>query len=80
MFVADLFQMLGLLIICLGLMPSKSLNQNWDIQDPNAEIPHLAENVVHEEELKDRARRTAAGNDSEATSSEAVHIENPSKV
>ena len=60
-------------------MPSNSLNQNWDIEDPNAEIPHLPENAVHEEELKDSARKPTYGKGSEAASGEAVHVENSSK-
>jgi hypothetical protein len=72
--------MVGLLCICLGLMPSKSLNQNWDIQDPNAEIPHLPENAVGQEEMKDIARKTTYGAGSAPDSSEAVHIEDSSKV
>jgi hypothetical protein len=61
-------------------MPSNSLNQNWDIEDPNAEIPHLPENMIHEEELKGSARKTTYGEGSEAASGEAVHVENSSKV
>lgn len=71
--------MVGLLCICLGFMPSKSLNQNWDIEDPNAEIPHLPENAIREGELKDIARKTTYGAGSEPASIEAVHINNSFK-
>ena len=72
--------MVGLLCVCLGLMPSKSLNQNWDIEDPNAEIPYLPENVLHEEDFKDCDRKTTYREASEAVSGEAIHVENSSKV
>lgn len=31
--------MIGLLTLVLVCMPTKSLNANWDAQDPNMEIP-----------------------------------------
>ncbi|RFU33115.1 hypothetical protein B7463_g3225, partial [Scytalidium lignicola] len=69
---------LGFLIIFLGIMPSKSLNKNWDMEDPNAEIPHLSRNII-QQELEDRAK-TDNGKGSEGESAEAIHFENQSKV
>lgn len=73
-------QSLGLLIICLGLMPSKNLNTNWDIEDPNAEIPHLPENQVIPEENSERRDETKDGSDVEDGAPKAVHVKTTSMV
>lgn len=62
---------LGLLIICLGLMPLKRLNEDWDIEDSNAEVPHAGDQRA-EHELGSEIRK--------GSQSEAVHIENVSQA
>ena len=66
--------MLGLLIICLGCMPLKSLNQNWDIEDPNAEIPHLPENLAFAEDFAERGK--GLNDVDHLEEGKAVHVEN----
>ncbi|KAH8810934.1 major facilitator superfamily domain-containing protein [Xylogone sp. PMI_703] len=65
----------GLLVLTLALMPKKSLNKDWDMEDPNAEIPHQAENILLAEGIEDKGK-TEAGKASEAGSAEVVQIEN----
>lgn len=60
-------------------MPSTSLNVNWDIEDPNAEIPFLPENGVRDEELKNTTRGTTNRGGADHISGDAIHIENSSK-
>ncbi|KAE8446019.1 hypothetical protein EG329_012658 [Mollisiaceae sp. DMI_Dod_QoI] len=63
---------LGLLIICLGLMPLKRLNEDWDIENPNEEIPHVSEHRGDDEH--------EMGFDvGKGSPTEAVHVENTSK-
>jgi hypothetical protein len=64
--------MLGLLVICLGCMPLKSFNKDWDLEDPNAEIPHLPDRRATDEDQEMGSKH--------GSNSEAVHVENMSKV
>ncbi|CZR66508.1 uncharacterized protein PAC_16409 [Phialocephala subalpina] len=63
---------LGLLIICLGLMPLKRLNEDWDIEDPNAEIPHAGDQRTGGHELDSGFQK--------GSQPEALHIENAPKT
>lgn len=54
-------------------MPLKSLNEEWDIEDPNVEIPHGGDRRVDEEhELGSELQK--------GSQSEAVHVEDSSKT
>jgi hypothetical protein len=59
-------------------MPSKRFNENWDIEDPNAEIPHLPGHMIQSEELAEQGKFDLGLK--RGSQSEAVHIENTPKA
>lgn len=53
-------------------MPLKRLNEDWDIEDPNAEIPHAGDQRTGEHELDSAFQK--------GSQPEALHIENAPKA
>ena len=56
-------------------MPSKSFNKNWDVEDPNAEIPHLSRNRAETDELE-MGTNSKLGSESQPV----THVEHAPKV
>ena len=59
-------------------MPSKRFNEDWDIEDPNAEIPHIPNHMAQSEELAEQGEFDLGLK--RGSQSEAVHIENATKA